>query len=119
EMGLMQITLGARKDYNRRHGSFWRNIFPFDPAVNVEIGTWYLTDSMRIYGTMLDPVPFALARYNAGQGRSDKWLKNARAGTRKKLSISFEEFLKYVTISTTRNYIRDIHGRYKKRRDGA
>lgn len=48
----------------------------FQPQTNIKLGTYYLSRLVTKYqGT----VPLALASYNAGQGRIDRWLKSRQS----------------------------------------
>jgi len=42
-----------------------------DPAVNIELGCWYLSSLVREFGSLY----VALAAYNAGRGRVRTWLE--------------------------------------------
>jgi soluble lytic murein transglycosylase len=48
-----------------------------EPELNVEIGCWYLRQSLDRYKHTPTPVLFALLRYNAGEMRADSWLHAA------------------------------------------
>jgi soluble lytic murein transglycosylase len=54
-----------------------------------------------------DPVPFALAEYNAGASRAQRWSKNGASDT------SARTFLKNVDFPATRKYVGSIIDRYK------
>ena len=80
ELGLMQVTMGAAADFSSYNG------FPpvsearlLEPRLNVEIGCWYLKQSLERYKNSPAPTLFALLRYNAGETRADQWLRLARA----------------------------------------
>lgn len=103
EIGLMQVT----PTVGREHASIKRleKFSPqelYDPTLNVQIGCWYLAKAMRCYEDFNDPVPFALAYYNAGATNSERWLQSTsnRGDT--------GEFLAAITYPGTRNYIRYI-----------
>ena len=109
EVGLMQITAAAAADFSARKG------FPpfyearlFEPELNVEIGCWYLRQSLDRYKHSPEPMVFALLRYNAGEVRADQWLrlvlaKPAPAG------MSEERYcLSLVDYPKTRDYVRRI-----------
>jgi soluble lytic murein transglycosylase len=44
----------------------------FDPQINVKLGTYYFSRLVTKYS---DHIPLALAAYNAGPGRLDRWLR--------------------------------------------
>ena len=45
----------------------------FNPKVNLQAGTWYLARAIQHWKAQADPVPFALAEYNAGASRAQRW----------------------------------------------
>jgi soluble lytic murein transglycosylase len=112
ELGLMQLTMRAATDYCAHNG------FPplyearvLDPRLNVEVGCWYLKQSMDRYKNSPSPTLFALLRYNAGEVRADNWLRIALS---KPLpaGISREQYyLSVVDFPTTRDYARRILAR--------
>ncbi len=102
EHGLMQVTPAV--------GEAWAkaNKVPdfkpedlFDPVTNIRAGTWYLSHALRRWNQADDPVPFALAEYNAGRSNALKWVdpndpQNANA------------FLQRITYPSTRKYVEVI-----------
>lgn len=58
--GLMQLMPDLSKQFN---------IDPFDPEMNIKVGTQYFADMFKKYGQ----VELALAAYNAGPGAVDKY----------------------------------------------
>lgn len=74
ERGLMQITEIAAKEWAQENKiEDFRVEDLFDPKVNVQAGTWYLARAMQHWNKQSDPVPFALAEYNAGASRAQRW----------------------------------------------
>jgi soluble lytic murein transglycosylase len=114
ELGLMQITAAAASDFTTHKG------FPplnenqrMEPALNVEIGCWYLKRSIERYRDSPNPILFALLRYNAGEKRADNWLKLALSASPQE-GISREElYLSVVDFPKTRAYARRILKRAK------
>lgn len=108
EIGLMQVTEGAGWDWARatKQKDFGRDLL-WNERANVEAGTWYLGRAMRRWQSMDDPVPFALAEYNAGLGRVQNWLVNGRATTA-------EEFIDAITIPSVRGYIETVTDYYEQ-----
>ena len=83
EVGRMQITHAAASDFAAKTG------FPehsmdelIEPDLNVEIGCWYLGNSLEHYKDSPNPVLFALFRYNAGESRANNWLRLALSSPR-------------------------------------
>ncbi len=110
ERGLMQVTPDA--------GEMWAkankipNFNPdnlYDPITNIRAGTWYLTRSMRLWNKVDDPVPFALAEYNAGRKNALKWVDPDAP-------FSHASFVERITFPTTRKYVDDIMDRRDKYR---
>lgn len=71
----------------------------FDPAVNIRLGTYYL--SMQLDRFTYTEV--ALAAYNAGSGNVRSWLENSDYS-------SDGVTLKYIPFSETRNYVNRVIG---------
>jgi soluble lytic murein transglycosylase len=98
--GLMQIIPGTGRRYATTLG-----IKPFatsrltDPEINVRIGTTYFSDLMRQFG---DAAP-ALAAYNAGENRVERWLAD-RPG------VDRDEFIDDIPFPETQNYVKRILG---------
>jgi soluble lytic murein transglycosylase len=109
EIGLMQITAAAARDFSDRKG------FPpltdarlFEPALNIEIGCWYLRQSLDRYRASPAPALFALLRYNAGEVRADAWLQSALAKPAPTGVQDERYYLSLVDFPTTREYVRRI-----------
>jgi soluble lytic murein transglycosylase len=108
EIGLMQVTPAVGREYARARR--WKKFSTqalFDPALNTEVGCWYLAKAMRRYRDFDDPVPFALAHYNAGPGNVDRWLRMTRTPG------NARQFLKAITYPSTRHYVRRITRRWR------
>jgi len=74
ELGLMQITPNAARDWYRAHGREYRfRGLLLDPRLNIEIGTWYLARGLRYWEEYSDADVLALAEYNAGRRRVRQW----------------------------------------------
>jgi soluble lytic murein transglycosylase len=116
EWGLMQVTLGAAADFSSYSG------FPpvsearlLEPRLNVEIGCWYLKQSLERYKNSPAPTLFALLRYNAGETRADQWLRLARANPIPTGMRPEQHYLSLVDFPTTREYVRRILRRTSSR----
>jgi soluble lytic murein transglycosylase len=79
----------------------------FDPKVNLEAGSWYLHRAIEHWKHEPDPLPFALAEYNAGASRVQRWRGNAVT------EMSERTFLKNIDFPGTRKYVESIIDRYK------
>src|SRR6266481_6989320 len=71
ERGLMQVTEKAANEWARENkiADFHVDRL-FDPKTNLEAGTWYLHRAIEHWKQEPDPIPFALAEYNAGASRA-------------------------------------------------
>lgn len=105
EAGLMQIREAAAADWTRAE-----KIPPvteaqlFDARTNVLAGAWYLSHLLRRYRGTDDPLPYALADYNAGRTQVLRWLKE---GAR----TNSAEFLARMDFPGTRAYIEAVRER--------
>ena len=80
----------------------------FDPKTNLEAGSWYLHRAMQHWEQQPDPIPFALAEYNAGASRVQRWANRDATGT-----ISPKQFMANIDFRGTRNYIDSVMARYQ------
>ena len=72
--GLMQLMPGTVDDIVKR-GGFSPGIVNYikDPAINIQLGSWYIASlTERYHGNKVA----VMAAYNAGPGKVDRWLKN-------------------------------------------
>jgi len=107
EIGLMQITETAAHEWaiaqqrsDLPRSDLWL------PTTNIEVGTWYLARAIRRWShTRTDPLPFALAEYNAGRSNAMRWSTACGVDSRR--------YLGCITYPTTRRYVEDILKRYR------
>ncbi len=80
ERGLMQVSETAALEWAKAEkiASFVPTDL-FDPKTNIEAGTWYLAQALQRWKDKDDPIPFALAEYNAGRRNVQRWVDDARA----------------------------------------
>lgn len=114
EYGLMQVTKIASRDWvtSQKIENF-RPENLLDPKTNIEVGTWYLGRAFRRYQGLDDPLPFALAEYNAGRSRVNRWM-NASTN----VPAIADELKQAIDFPSTRAYIENIMARmefYKRR----
>ena len=113
ERGLMQITEPAAREWaNENRVDDFRVEELFDPKVNVQAGTWYLSRALERWSRQSDPVPFALAEYNAGASRAQRWAGGDD------VVIPPNKFRSNIDFPGTRSYIDSIMARrdfYKRR----
>ena len=115
ERGLMQVSEKAAKEWARENkiDNFQVEEL-FEPKTNFEAGAWYLQRAFQHWETQPDPLPFALAEYNAGASRAQRW-----AGGSDNTTISKKNFLANIDFPGTRKYVDSIIARYEfyKRRE--
>jgi len=109
EAGLMQITEGAALEWARAHrvAAVHRTEL-FEPGTNIRIGTWYLARAIRNWSEKPDPLPYALAEYNAGRANARRWAAAETAGEAR-------TFLDAISYPQTRSYVEEILLRYRCR----
>lgn len=105
ERGLMQVGEAASRDWAAAHKL---EVFVyadlFDAKTNLEAGSWYLSEALEHWKDRDDPLPFALAEYNAGRSRVEKWAAKSRTA---------EEMLREAAAGSTRRYVDDIIRRFQ------
>lgn len=109
ERGLMQITERAAQDWS--HAQKIETFVPtdlFDPKVNIEVGAWYLKRALDHWSAKDNPVPFALAEYNAGRTRVKRWVKDSGQGE----AAGADDLQTAMDFPTTRSYVSGIVARY-------
>jgi soluble lytic murein transglycosylase len=112
ERGLMQVSEKAANEW--AHDQKIENFnFEqlFDPRTNLEAGSWYLRRALDHWQNESEPLPFALAQYNAGASRAQRWVGTG--------GLTASQFLGNIDFPTTRKYVQSILDRYAfyKRRD--
>jgi soluble lytic murein transglycosylase len=109
ERGLMQVTERAANEWARENkiAGFDPDQL-FEPKTNLEAGTWYLHRAMAHWDHQSDPTPFALAEYNAGASRAQRW-----SGGNAVAEIPERQFLQKIDFPATRRYVESIIDRYK------
>ena len=107
EIGLMQVREDAALEWADAE-----KIHPFvheqivDPSKNIEAGSYYLAHLMKRYQATDNPIPYALADYNAGRTHVLRWNK----GPAKTNSTTF---LAQMDYPGTRQYALNIMQRYE------
>jgi soluble lytic murein transglycosylase len=109
ERGLMQVGEAAARDWaNAMKIETFEPTDLFDPKTNVDAGSWYFKKALDRWKQKADPIPFALAEYNAGHGRMERWITETGRGD----EATSEDLLNAIDFPTTRKYIVDIIARY-------
>jgi soluble lytic murein transglycosylase len=108
ERGLMQIGEAAAMDWARAMKI--ETFVPtdlFEPRTNLEAGTWYLKRALDKWKGKDDPLPFALAEYNAGASRLDRWIAATGVGSK----ADARDLLNAIDFPGTRRYVEEITAR--------
>lgn len=107
ELGLMQIRELAAQEWAtaEKRGSIEHSLM-LDPQLNTQAGTWYLRKLLNRYRNTDNPLPYALADYNAGRTQVLKWNKGAA-------STNSAAFLAKMDYPGTKQYIQDITERFR------
>jgi soluble lytic murein transglycosylase len=109
ERGLMQVSEKAADEWARENKiDNFRVEELFDKKNNLEAGTWYLQRALKHWEQQPDPLPFALAEYNAGASRAQRW-----AGGPAGSVMRAEDFLQNIDFPGTRKYVDSILERYR------
>jgi soluble lytic murein transglycosylase len=112
ERGLMQVSEIAARDWAAAEGV--KDLRPDQiliPEMNLEIGTWYLKKAVQRWNCQDDAVPFALAEYNAGKSRVDRWIRTA-AQKKNGQRVTAEAFQDSIDFPSTARYVKAILARY-------
>lgn len=110
EIGLMQIREDAAREWaDSEHIRDFDHEHCVDPYTNTLAGTWYLNKLLHRYNRTDDPVPFALADYNAGRGNVLKWNTNSAATN----SAAFRE---QIGFPGTKAYVLAVEERCRRYR---
>src|SRR5256712_2647665 len=109
ERGLMQMSEKAANEWARENKIDNFHVEQlFDPKTNLEAGSWYLRRAVEHWEHQVDPLPFALAEYNAGASRAQRW-----SGGNNVADIPVKKFLQKIDFPGTRKYIESIIDRYQ------
>ena len=107
EFGLMQIRAEAAGEWARAEKI--TRFAPeqlFDPATNTLAGTWYLGKLLKRYQKTDNPLPYALADYNAGRSHVLRWSKGAA-------TTNHTLFIEQMDYPSTRKYVKTVLRRYE------
>ncbi len=115
ERGLMQVMGVAASDWvvAEKIKNFQETDL-FDPKTNIHAGTWYLARGLRRWKETDNPIPFALAEYNAGRGNVYRWIdpEHPTSSTAFLARMDYPGTQKYIEVITKkyieyqRNYLR-------------
>lgn len=103
-LGLMQLMPGTAKLVARSEGSqYVKGWLTSRPEYNVKLGSRYLHDLLRRYD---GDYVMAIAAYNAGPGRVDRWI--TQFGDPRRGEISYISWIELMPIYETRNYVQRV-----------
>jgi len=101
EIGLMQIRQCTATDWARAFDKAVPSEEELStPELNIEIGSWYLARAVKKWNGYKYSIVLALCEYNAGGRRAFEWSPADREG-----EVD-------IMIESTKNYVRDVMGRY-------
>jgi len=107
EIGLMQLQEEAAREWaEAEHITGFDHAHCFDPVTNTLAGTWYLKKLLRRYTNTDDPLPYALADYNAGRGNVLKWNKGVA-------QTNSAAFIEQIGFPGTRSYVASVMRRFQ------
>ena len=112
ERGLMQITDAAAREWVKSEKI--TNFVPgdlFDPKTNIEAGTWLLARALHRYEGRDNPLPFALAEYNAGRSRVIRWSTDKGNPGAGPASAGSRELVANIDFPDTKTYIETVQNR--------
>jgi soluble lytic murein transglycosylase len=110
ELGLMQIREEAAQEWaDAEHIDNFEHVHCLDPRTNTLAGTWYLRKLLKRYTQTDNPVPYALADYNAGRGNVLKW-NTGEAATNSAV------FIEHIGFPGTKDYVKSVMHRYDRYR---
>lgn len=102
--GLMQVMPGTAKEVARKAGmSHQTDWLITKPEHNIKLGTKYIAQMVARYD---GNYALALAAYNAGPGRVDRWVKEF--GDPRKGEIGIIDWIELIPIYETRNYVQRV-----------
>jgi peptidoglycan lytic transglycosylase len=106
ELGLMQLQEEPALEWaSAEHLDQFQHEQCLDPGTNTLAGTWYFRKLLRRYTQTDNPLPYALADYNAGRGNVLRWEQGAAV-------TNSAAFIARITFPGTRNYVRSVMRRY-------
>jgi soluble lytic murein transglycosylase len=113
EIGLMQLREDAAQEWaDAEHLTGFEHEHCFDPRTNTLAGTWYLKKLLKRYRQTDNPIPYALADYNAGRANVLKWM-TAEAST------NSAAFIEQIGFPGTKDYVQSVMRKYEDYRQSS
>ena len=102
EIGLMQLTDAASYEWadDSQIASFEPKHL-YNPETNTLAGCYYLAKMIRSFPDCDDPIPYALASYNAGRRQVLRWRQGAA-------STNAAQFIRQIAFPSTKQYVQSI-----------
>ncbi|MBI4378065.1 MAG: tetratricopeptide repeat protein [Nitrospinae bacterium] len=102
--GLMQLISGTgEKIYKKVWGGEFKTDILFEPDINIELGTRYLSELLQ---TNNGNLILALATYNAGPTPVKKWVESFG-------NLPADEFVEKIRYPETRGYVKKVLRNYE------
>jgi soluble lytic murein transglycosylase len=95
EYGLMQIMPSTGKEWADAQGI--PKFLPeqlLDPQTNLRAGSWYLAKALQQWSQASEPLPLALAQYNAGRSKVLKWIDSLSLSLTANILSNKSDFLR-------------------------
>ena len=97
--GLMQLLPStARLVARRAKQKTPQTADLYDPGTNIALGSYHLAWLMQRYDQQS---PIAIAAYNAGEHRADRWIKEAK-------DMPMDVWIERIPFRETRNYVKNV-----------
>ena len=108
----MQLQENAAREWaDAEHIEGFEHERCLDPGTNALAGAWYLKKLLNRYAQTDNPMPYALADYNAGRGNVLRWNSGAAA-------TNSAAFMEQIGFPGTREYVKSVMRRYESYRTG-
>ncbi len=110
-MGLMQMIPPTAREIAQdlKIKNFNLEKAMFDPPTNIRMGTYYFS---RMISRFDGNIPFALAAYNAGPTRLNRWAQSAGFSPQPTSSPEYEVWIDLLPWNETRFYVKAILRNY-------
>jgi len=106
EIGLMQLMPATGQEWATAEKQLlFETHLLFDPEINTRAGAWYLARLLKRYPRADNPLPYALADYNAGRANVLRWARELAA-------TNSASFVRQITYPSTRAYIQAVTNRF-------
>lgn len=101
--GLMQLLPSTAREVAGKIGMSFNQSSLYDPNYNVQLGSAYYQQLLRYYN---GSHPLAIAAYNGGMGRVNRWLQSN--GDPRQPGVDIVKWIEDIPIFETRNYVQRV-----------